>query len=91
MSHLLKSFLSSSATGVVPFPDNKFQVLINAFYNGDIACIQSLLKVFHISPDGKIHSESGSSFNLLHAATIAQQIDVVKLLLTDYLYGSLCK
>ena len=84
VSQLLKSFLSSSATGVVPFPDDEFQVLIKALYNGDIACIQKLLKVSHISPNGKIYSEGGSSLNLLKAATIAQQLDIVKLLLTDY-------
>ena len=84
VSQLLKSFLSSSATGVVPFPDDEFQVLIKAFYNGDIPCIQKLLKVSHISPIGDIYSESGSSLSLLTAATIAQQIDIVKLLLTDY-------
>ena len=84
VSQLLKSFLSSSATGVMPFPDNEFQVLIKALYNGDIACIQKLLKVSHISPNGGIYSESGSSLNLLKAATIAQQLDIVKLLLTDY-------
>ena len=38
----------------------------------------------HISPNGRIHSESGFSFNLLEAATIAQQLDIAKLLLTDY-------
>ena len=84
VSQLLKSFLSSSATDVVPFPDDEFQVLIKAFYNGDIACIQKLLKVSHISPNGEIYSESGSSLNLLVSATIAQQIGIVKLLLTDY-------
>ena len=84
VSQLLKSFLSSSATGVVPFPDDEFHVLINAFYTGDIACIQKLLKSSHISPDGKVYSESESSFRFLHAATIAQQLDIVKLLLTDY-------
>ena len=84
VSQLLKSFLSSSATGVVPFPDDEFQVLIKAFYNGDIPCIQKLLKVSHISPNGRIYSESGSSLNLLKVATVAQQIDIVKLLLTDY-------
>ena len=46
VSQLLKSFLSSSATGVVPFPDDEFQVLIKAFCNGDIPCIQKLLKVY---------------------------------------------
>ena len=81
---LLTSFLSSSATNVVPFPDDEFQVLINAFYNGDILCIQKLLEVSRISPNGAIYSESESSFNLLEAATIAQQLDIVKLLLTDY-------
>jgi len=81
---LLKSLLCSSATGVVPFPDDEFQVLITAFYNGDISCIQKLLKVSHISLDGIIYSESGSSLNLLHAATIAQQADIVKLLMTGY-------
>ena len=81
---LLKSFLCS-ATGVEPFPDEEFQVLIEAFYNNDIACIQKLLKISHISPNGRIYSESGSSFNLLNAATIAQQMDIVKLLLTHYL------
>ena len=84
VSQLLKSFLSSSATGVVPFPDDELQVLIKALYNGDIACIQKLLKVSHISPNGRIYSESGSSLNLLMAATIPQQLDIVKLLLTDY-------
>ena len=76
--------LSSSATGVVPFPDDEFQVLIKALYNGEIACIQKLLKVSHISPNGGIYSESGSSLNLLKAATVAQQLDIVKLLLTKY-------
>ena len=84
VSRLLKSFLSSSATGAVPFPDGEFHILIKAFYNGDIACIQKLLKSSHISPDGRVYSESGSSFHLLGAAVIAQQIDIVKLLLTDY-------
>ena len=80
---MLTSFLSS-ATGVVPFPDDEFQALIKALYYGDIPCIQKLLKVSHISPNGRIYSESGSSFNLLEAATIAQHLDIVKLLLTDY-------
>ena len=84
VSQLLKSFLSSSTTGIVPLPDDEFQVLIKAFYNDDIVCIQKLLKVSHVSPNGKIYSESGSSLNLLHAATIAQQIDIVKVLLTNY-------
>ena len=78
------SQLLKSATGAVPFPDDEFHVLIKAFYNGDIACIQKLLKSSHISADDIIHSESGSSFRLLHAAAIAQKIDIVKLLLTDY-------
>ena len=81
---LLTSFQSSSATSGVPFSDYEFQVLIKAFYKGDISCIQKLLKISHISPNCKIHSESGSSFNLLQAATIAQQLDIVKLLLKDY-------
>ena len=84
VSQLLKSFSSSSAASVVPFPDDEFQVLIKAFYNGHIACIQKLLKVSHISPNGRIYSESASSLNLLKAATIAQQLDIVKLLLKDY-------
>ena len=84
VSQLLKLLLFSSATGLVPFPDDEFQVLIKALYDGDIACIQKLLKVSHISPNGSICSESGSSLNLLKAATIAQQLDIVKLLLMDY-------
>ena len=84
VSQLLKSFLSSSATGVVPFPDDEFQVLIKALYNGDIDCIQKLLKVSHMSPNGRTYSESGSSLNLFAAATIGQKLDIVKLLLTDY-------
>ena len=84
VSQLLKSFLSSSATGAVPFPDDEFQILIKALYNGDIACIQKLLKVSHVSPNGRIYSESGSSLHLLKAVTIAQQLDIVKLLLKDY-------
>ena len=83
VSHLLKSFLSS-ATSVVPFPDDEFQILIKAFYNGDITCIQRLLRVSHISPNGRIYSESGSSLNLLSCATVFQQINIVKLLLIDY-------
>ena len=85
VSQLLKSFLSSSTTGVVSFPDYEFQVLIKAFYYGEITCIQKLLKLSHISSTGSIYSESGSSLNLLEAATISQQLDIVKLLLTDYL------
>ena len=77
VSESLKSFS-------VPFPDDEFQVLIKALYNGDIASIQKLLKVSHVSPNGRIYSESRSSLNLLKAATIAQQLDIVKLLLTDY-------
>ena len=69
---------------IVPFPDDEFLYLIKAIYNGDITCIQKLLKSSHISPDSTVFSESGSSFRLLEAATIAQQIDIVKLLLTDY-------
>ena len=84
VSQSLKSFLSSSATSVVPLPDDEFQVLIKALYNGDVPCIQKLLKVSHISPNGRIYSESGSLLNLLEAAMIAQQIDIVKLLITDY-------
>ena len=84
VSQLLKSFLSSAATGVVLLPDDKFQALIKALYNGDVPCIQKLLKASHMSPDITIYSESGSLLNLLEAATIAQQIDIVKLLLTDY-------
>ena len=84
VSQLLKSFLSSSATGVVPLPDDEFQVLIKALYYGDVPCIQNLLKASHISPADRIYSESGCSLNLLDAATIAQQIDIVKLLMTDY-------
>ena len=84
VSHVLKSFLSSSATSVMPLPHHEFEVLIKAFYNGDIAFIQNLLKVSHISPNGRIYSESGSSINLLHATTIAQQVGIAKLLMTDY-------
>ena len=84
VSQLLKSFLSSAATGVALLPDDKFQALIKALYNGDVPCIQKLLKASHMSPDITIYSESGSLLNLLEAATIAQQIDIVKLLLTDY-------
>ena len=84
VSQLLKSFLPSSATGVVPLPDDEFQILIKALYNGDVPCIQKLLKASHISPNGRIYSESRSSLNLLYSATIAQQIDIVKLLMTDY-------
>ena len=84
VSQLLKPFLSSSTTGVMPLPDDEFLVLIIALYNGDIPCIQNLLKASHILPNGRIYSESEFSLNLLEAATIAQQIDIVKLLLTDY-------
>ena len=45
---------------------------------------QKLLKVSHISSDGMVYSQTRSSFHLLKAATIAQQLDTVKLLLTDY-------
>ena len=83
---LHKSLLSnsSSATGVVPFPDDKFQVLIEALSSGDIPCIQNLLNVRHISPDGRIFSESGCPLHLLYTATIPQKIDTVKMLVRDY-------
>ena len=74
----------SSATCVASFPENEFQILIKAVYDGDIASIQKLLKVSHISLNGEVYSKSGSSLNLIKTATIAQQIDIVKLLLTDY-------
>ena len=63
-----------------------FKCSFKALYNGDIACVQKLLKVPHLSHihDGRIYSESRSSINVVYAATIAQQIDIVKLLLTDY-------
>ena len=47
VSQLLKSILSSSTTGVLPFPDDEFQVLTEDFYNGDIACIQKYL-TYHL-------------------------------------------
>ena len=87
MLQLLKSFLSSSAIDIIPFPDDEFQILIKAFYDGNIPCIQKLLKVSHISSNGRVYSESGSTLNLLYSATIAQQMDVVKLLMTDYSVG----
>ena len=84
VSRLLKSLLSSLATGVVPFPNNKFQILIEALSSGDIPCIQNLLNVRHISPDGRIFSESGYPLHLLYAATIPQKLDTVKMLVMDY-------
>ena len=50
MSQLLESFLSSP----VPLPNDEFQVFIKAFCDGDVASIQKLLKVSHISPNGGI-------------------------------------
>ena len=84
VSQVLKSFLSSSTTDAVPFPDVELEILIKAFYEGDIACIQKLLKPSRISPNGLIYSESGSSLNVLEIATVAQQTDTVKLLLTIF-------
>ena len=84
VSQVLRSFLSSSTTDAVPFPDVELEILIKAFYEGDIVCIQKLLKPSHISPNGMIYSESGSSLNVLEIATIAQQTDTVKLLLTNF-------
>ena len=84
MLHPLTSYLFSLATGIELFPDHKFQVLIKALYNGNIPCMKKLLKVSYISFNGSIYSKCGFSFNLLEAATIAQQLDIVKLLLTDY-------
>ena len=81
VSQLLKGF---SATGVVPFPYDEFHDLIKAFCHGDINYIQKLLKSSHMPPDGKVYSESGSSFHLCEVFNIAQQIDIIKLLLTDY-------
>ena len=83
VSQLLKSFLSSPAAYRVPFPDDKFQELSKAIKNGDVACIENLLKGSHVSPNGEIYTEN-RSLNLLHAATSVEQIDIVKLLLTDY-------
>ena len=77
--------LSSSTTGVMPFTNDEFLVLIKALYDSDIPCIQRLLKASQISPNGRIYAENGSaSLNLLVATTIAQQIDIVKLLIADY-------
>ena len=84
VSQLLKTVLFSSAIDVLPLPDDKFLVLFKAFYYGDIAYIQNVLKLSHISSNGRIYSESGSSFYLLKAATIAQQLDIVKMILTDF-------
>ena len=84
ISQLLRSFLPSSATSIVPFSGAEFQVIIEAFYSGDIPCIQKLLTASHISPNGRIHSETGSSLNLLYTATIAQQVDIVNLLMMEY-------
>ena len=85
VSQSLKSFWSSSATaGVLPFTNYEFLILIKALYDGDIPCIKNLLKASHISPNCRIYSESGFSLNFLVAATIAQQIDIAKLLITDY-------
>ena len=77
------TLLPFSATGVVPLPDNEFQHLIDAFDNGDIAYVERSLKVSRISSD-RIYSESGSSLNLLHAATTAQEGNIVNVPLTDY-------
>ena len=61
-----------------------YHILIKAFYSGDIACVQKLLKVSHISPGCRIYSECGSSVNLLHICTTAQQVDIFKLLMKNY-------
>ena len=83
-SQLVKSLVCHSDTVVMPFPDDELQALIEAFNNGDLATIYRLLKVSHISPNGRIYSENGSSANLLEAATIVQQLSIVKLLMKDY-------
>ena len=88
VSQLLKAFSSRSAT---PLPDDEFQCLIKTFskkekHNCLIAYvyIKKSLQVINISHDGFVYSKSGCRFNLLHAATINQNIDLIKLLLTDY-------
>ena len=84
VSQLLKAFSARSVTSVMPFPDDEFQYLIKASVDGDIEYIRKSLQVINISRDGFISSKSGRCFNLLHAATTDQNIDFVKLLLTDY-------
>ena len=54
VSQLLK--LPFSAVDVVmSLPDDEFQVLIKALYNGDVSCIQRLLKASNISPYGRVY------------------------------------
>ena len=71
-------------TDVVPLPDEEFHILINAINNADISCVQRLLRVSHISPNNALYSKSGLSVNLLEISTVAQKIEIVKLLLNDY-------
>lgn len=71
-------------TNVVPLPDDEFIILVNAIINADMHCIQKLLRVSHISPNNVIYSKSGLSINLLGISTIAQKIDIVKLLIDEY-------
>ena len=71
-------------TDVVALSDEEFHILINAINNTDVSCIQTLLRVCHISPNNLVYSKSGLSVNLLEISTITQKIEVVKLLLNNY-------
>ena len=92
VSRLLKSLCefqgtkvehSSVATGIVPIPLHVFQILVEMLLNGHVFLVRMLLKHISISPSGRVYSESGTSVNLLIAATIGQQLDIIKLLLHD--------
>lgn len=64
---------------LVPFQDDELPVLTKTISNYIMVIFPHRKGVPYTSPDGKIYSESGSLLNTLLAATMAQQIDNVKL------------
>ena len=79
-----KHVSSSAASSIEPIPLHVFQFLVEMLLNGHVFLVQVLLKHNSISPSGRVYSETGSSANLLVAATIGQQLDIIKLLLNNY-------
>jgi len=62
----------------------QFQALLSALFSDNISEIKVLLASSKISMAGRVYCEDGSSLNLMVAAIILQQIDLVKLLVEHF-------
>ena len=75
---------SLAANNIELIPLHVFQFLVEMLLNGHVFLVQMLLKHISISSSGRVYSETGPSANLLVAATIGQQLDIIKLLLNNF-------